>query len=114
MFSKIISQLEISDYIQITILAALVWYSIETHLLRSWQKKQVQLSVFDIELERIRKTAESNGLRIPSVRDFPIILRKIYEIGEFNLKELYSPAYHQPLSLGQKIYIFIKNKINKN
>lgn len=38
-----IIRLNTADYIQIAIFIALVWYSIETHLLRMWQKKQAQI-----------------------------------------------------------------------
>ncbi len=111
--SELIPQFNIADYIQIAILFALIWYSIETRLLRIWQKKQLQAFLFAMELERRRENNRSHGLRAPNINEFPIILRKIYETGKFDLKELYSPAHHKPLLLRHKIWKWIKNKLRR-
>lgn len=100
--------LNTADYIQIAIFCALLWYSIESHFLRKWQKKQVQLTILDLDMRRVKAHAETPQFNLsPYGEDFPIIVRKIYELGKFDPKILYSRAFHQPLSFMQKVAICI-------
>jgi len=99
----LLKNLTVADYIQISIFVVLFWYSWETHQLRKWQKRQAQLTVLDLDMQRVRHGATSRTNPTPYGEPFPIIIRKIYERGEFDPKVLYSRAYHQPLSSTQKV-----------
>jgi len=102
--------LHVPDYIQIIIALAIIWYSIETHFLRKWQKKQVQLSILDMDIQRIRNQQELRGNVTPYRESFPMIIRDIYERGKFDVKILYSKNWHKPIGFKQKI----KNIFKKN
>ena len=104
-----IDKLTMADIIQILIFVALFWYSLETRLLRKWQKKQVQLTILNLDMQRVKSTTEQRGNPTPYGEKFPIIIRKIYELGKFNPKVLYSRAFHQPISFGQKSAARIKS-----
>lgn len=113
MFLDIIEQLRIADYIQIAIFFALLWYSWETHQLREWQKKQAQLTLLGLDMQRVKNHSENRGNPTPYGEAFPMIIRKIYEQGKFNPKVLYSPAFHQPLTFWDKTKGWFKNKFSK-
>lgn len=99
-----LGRLNTPDYIQIAILIALVWYSLETHGLRKWQKKLTQLQILQLDMQRIKTQADNIHTNpTPYGESFPIIIRKIYELGKFDPKVLYSRAFHYPLTLFQKI-----------
>lgn len=87
----------VSDIILIFTFFALVWYSFETRALRQWQKKQVQSAMFNLDIQRVMHHAEHPEIRMPYGKPFPLIMREIYELGEFDLKDLYSSTYHDPL-----------------
>lgn len=91
----------IADTIQFSIFIALIWYSWETHRLKKWQKKQVLLTILELEMQRKKNLKE--GCAFDTGGLFPKIIREIYELGKFDPKELYSPAHHQPLTLRKKI-----------
>lgn len=110
---SIIKNLSVGDYIQFAILIALLWYSRETYLLRKWQKKQVQLTLLNLDMQRVKNQADLQGNPTPYGKDFPIIMREIYELGKFDLKILYSRAFHRPISTRQKFILWLKNKISK-
>lgn len=88
------TKLSISDWILLFTLLAIIWYSIETHLLRKWQKKITQLSIVDLEV-RI-KIAQQEALRnghgqSPRVTsNYPETIRKIYQESKLDLEDLYS------------------------
>jgi len=96
-----------TDWILFFTFIVLFWYSVETHFLRKWQKKQVQLSIFNAEVQRFMNHGNLGGL---SFR-FPLILRKIYELGKLDLRELYSDK--QPIKLRDKFFTWIKIKLSK-
>ena len=98
-----LQQLHPSDWILLFTFFAIVWYSWETRQLRKWQQKQVQLSIVDLDMQRVRSNAEGRGNPTPYGEAFPIIMRKIYDSGNFDPKVLYSPTYHQPLTLTGRI-----------
>ncbi len=108
MFFNFLVNLNTADYIQISILIALVWYSWETHQLKKWQKKQIQLSILELEMKRKRDMSEGHSFSMKS-GVFPSIIRNIYELGKFDPKELYSPAFHQPLTRLGKLIKKLKN-----
>ena len=97
MFDFIIN-LTIADGIQIFIFVILFWYSWETRQLRKWQKKQAQLTILSLDMQRVKSSSENHFNPTPYGEKFPLIIRKIYELGEFDPKVLYSRAFHQPLS----------------
>lgn len=101
---NLIKGLKISDWIQIAIVFVLIWYSIETHLLRKEQKKSVYLYLLDMEM---RDKGGGYKVRVK----YPYIVRKIIEQGKFDVKRLYSLAYHKPLKIRDKILKWIKNKL---
>jgi hypothetical protein len=105
---EFIINLSIADCIQILIFCALFWYSWETRQLRKWQKRQVQLTILDLDMQRVRSAYENRGNPTPYGEKFPIIIRKIYELGKFNPKVLYCNGFHSPLNLTQKIAQKIK------
>jgi hypothetical protein len=109
---KFIKQLKIADWIQILILFAIAWYSWETHLLKKWQKKQVQLTILGLEMQRKKNLKEGHAFDTGGL--FPNIIRKIYELGKFDPKELYSPAHHYPLTFLKKIFEKIAKIFRKN
>lgn len=113
MIVDFIARLNIADYIQIAIFIALVWYSIETHLLRKWQKKQAQITLLSLDMQRVKNGAETRSNPTPYGKPFPIIVREIYELGKFDSKTLYSRAFHYPISLKQKIILWTRNKFSK-
>jgi hypothetical protein len=78
--------LDNSDKILLLTLLVIAWNSLETHLLRKWQKKQVQASLFQIEIDRFRNHPTLGGLsfRIPD------ILKRIYKQSRFNIDVLYA------------------------
>lgn len=96
-----------SDWILFLTFVVLFWYSVETHLLRQWQKKQVQLSLFNAEVYRFVNHGNLGGLSFK----FPMILRKIYELGKLDLRELYSDK--QPIRRWDKFLEWLKRKFNK-
>lgn len=107
-----IIRLNTADYIQIAIFIALVWYSIETHLLRMWQKKQAQITLLSLDMQRVKNGAETCSNPTPYGKPFPTIVREIYELGKFDPKILYSQAFHQPISLKQRTILWIKDKLS--
>ncbi len=106
---EIIKNFTIADYIQISILLALLWYSLETRQLKKWQKKLTQLQILQIDMERVKNQASGCGNPTPYGEDFPIIIRKIYELGKFNPKVLYSRGFHHPITRFDKIKHWIIN-----
>ena len=102
----IIKKLGIADYIQIFIFINLFWYSWETRQLRKWQKRQVQLSILEMDMQRVQNT-HNQGNPTPYAEPFPFIIRKIYETGNFDPKILYSKVFHQPLTWNSRL----RNKI---
>lgn len=108
-----IKNLSVADYIQISIFVVLFWYSWETRQLRKWQKRQAQLTILDLDMQRVRHSSVSGGNPTPYGEKFPIIIRKIYELGKFDPKVLYSPAFHNPLSFSQKVLQKIKALFKK-
>jgi len=114
--NNIINNFTIGDCIQIFILVALVWYSIETRQLRKWQKRQAQLTILELDMKRVETVATQRFNPAPYGEDFPMIIRKIYELGKFNPKTLYSRGFHKPLTFFAKTLEWIKKlfkKINK-
>lgn len=111
MFKEFIKEFKIADWIQICILFAIGWYSWETHLLKKWQKKQVQLTILGLEMQRKKNFKEGHAFDTGGL--FPQIIRKIYELGKFDPKEFYSPAHHYPLTFFKKIFGKIKNYFGK-
>lgn len=114
LITNFITELKIPDFIQLAILVGLIWYSIETHFLRKWQKKQLQLAILSLDMQRIRDSIELPGNTTPYGEKFPIIIRKIYELGKFDLKFLYCEGFRGPISVSQKIMARFNNKIHKN
>ena len=102
-----LSEFSKSDWILSATLIVLIWYSIETHLLRSWQKKQVQLAIFNAEVYRFKNHQNLGGLSFK----FPMILRKIYELGKLDLRELYCDK--QPIRWKDKFFAWTKRKLNR-
>ncbi len=78
-------------------LVVIIWYTIETKKLREWQTKQVQLTILNLEFNRVYENAKQPHIRIPFSEDWPIIVRKIYEKGELDTKTFYSKSYHKDL-----------------
>jgi hypothetical protein len=60
-------------------------------------------------MQRVKGSAENHFNPTPYGEDFPIIIRKIYEIGEFDPKVLYSRAFHRPLNFSQKVLLKLKS-----
>ncbi|HBX16162.1 MAG TPA: hypothetical protein DEF57_02555 [Candidatus Magasanikbacteria bacterium] len=108
-----LENLTVADYIQISIFVVLFWYSWETHQLRKWQKRQAQLTVLDLDMQRVRHGATSRTNPTPYSEPLPLIIRNIYERGKFDPKILYSRAYHQPLSFTQKVLQKLVNLFKK-
>jgi len=108
-----LNKLSIADYIQISIFITLFWYSWETRQLRKWQKKQAQLTILGLDMQRVKTHSEGRINPAPYGEKFPIIIRKIYELGEFDPKIMYSPMFHQPLNIYQKSVIKIKALLKK-
>ncbi len=83
-----------TDWILLLTLISIVWYSIETRLFRKWQTKSVQMSV--INLQTNIKIAQQQSLREGAAQspyitqDFPETIRKVYEDGVLDLREIYS------------------------
>jgi len=75
-------------------LLAILWYSHETKKLRQWQTKSVQMSILDLQTNI--KIAQQESLRklnpvSPYVtKDFGETIRKIYEEGKLDLRDIYS------------------------
>ncbi len=89
----------LADIIQIAIFCAIVIYTWETHTLREWQQKQVQLTILNMEMDRRGKDAI-----IPSY--YPKAVLEIYHDAYFDPNEMYSPIYRIPLNFVQKIKKF--------
>lgn len=102
----------VPDFIQICIFIALLWYSWETSQLRKWQKKQAQLTVLGLDMQRIRNHHDTGSNPTPYGEEISVIVRKIYELGKFDAKVLY--ANKEPLTFFgkkmKKVKNFIKNK----
>lgn len=92
----IVKNFTISDWIQITLVLVVTWYSVETYRLRKEQKKAVYLQLLDMEMRN-----KNGGYK--SRVNYPLIVREIIELGKFDVKKLYSPAYHKPLKISDKI-----------
>lgn len=98
---SIIKNLTMSDWIQIILVIVVIWYSVETYRLRKEQKKAVYLQLLDMEMR------DKNG-GYKSRVNYPLMVREIIELGKFDVKKLYSPAYHQPLKISDKIRQWIE------
>lgn len=84
----------VADIILFITFLAILWYSLETRWLRQWQTRQVQATLLMLDMQRVIHHAEHPSIRMPYKESFPIIMRKIYELGEFDIKDLYSSTYH--------------------
>ncbi len=82
MLLRFIKQLTIADWIQIFILCALIWYSIETHLLRKEQKRLTYLNILQLYFDRRGPNAITSS-------NYPNWIRRIIKYGSFNVDELY-------------------------
>lgn len=100
---SVVKNLTRSDWIQIALVIVVIWYSIETYRLRKEQKKAVYLQLLDMEMRD-----KSGGYK--SRVNYPLMVREIIELGKFDVKKLYSPAYHQPLKTLDKIRKWLKAK----
>lgn len=100
---SLVRNLTKSDWIQIALVIVVMWYSIETYRLRREQKKAVYLQLLDMEMR------DKNGGYKARVK-YPLMVREIIELGKFDVKKLYSPAYHQPLKILDKIRKWLKTK----
>lgn len=96
-----------TDWILFFTLIVLSWYSLETHFLRRWQKKQVQLSILNAEIDRFKNHSNLGGLSFK----IPVILRKIYELEKLDLRELYIDK--NPLKRRDKISAWFKKVLQR-
>ena len=72
-------------------LAAIIWYSWETRELRKWQKRQAQLSLIHMEMNRIISEHANGPDRSPGARlgRWEIAQRKIIWEEEVDMKQLF-------------------------
>jgi hypothetical protein len=72
-------------------LGAIVWYSWEIRELRKWQKRQAQLSVIHMEMNRVIGEHANGPERSPGVllRRWEIAQRKIIQGEDINMKDLF-------------------------
>jgi len=90
-------QLKPSDWILLLTFLAIVWYSIETHFLRKWQKKQAQAALVNLVMQ-----ASINHDKLGNLHSlYPKPLRKIYELGKLDLRDFF--ADKQPLTFIDKL-----------
>jgi len=107
--TNFINKLSISDIIQIIIAIALIFTLIETYRLRKEQRKATYLYLLDMEM---RDKNPGYKARI----GYPLIVRRIIEYGSFDIKSLYSPAYHKKIykyKITEKIVNFLKRFLKK-
>ena len=75
-------------------LAAIIWSSYETRELRKWQIKNVQMSIINlqtnIKIAQQKSLNEGNPVSPYVTNNFGETIRKIYEEGKLDLKDIYS------------------------
>lgn len=75
-------------------LVAIYWYSYETKQLRKWQTKTVQMSILElqtnIKIAQQKSLTENNPVSPYITREFGETIRKVYEEGKLDLKDIYS------------------------
>ena len=102
-------KLNAGDWILLITFLAIVWYSVEPHLLRKWQKRQAQLTLLTMHLQRQIASQEYHGHRFfPFGEDYVKAIRGIMELGKFDARTLFSPAFHYPIKKREKIWVFIR------
>lgn len=68
--------------------------------------------ILTLDMQRVKNHADNPKINVtPYAKPFPEIVRKIYELGEFDAKDLY--AYKQPLSFCGKLWGKAKSMLNK-
>ncbi len=86
-----------SDLILLATFCAIVWYTIETHRLRKWQQKNVQILILDLrqrilmhQNEMFNKNAQVD--RNINNEEIANIMNDILKYGKFDIQKLYAPG----------------------